>query len=87
MITIISAIDYATDHRVRVSDEYRSKVSRTKAMSLADGFTHIEIRQLRDGSRSWLVEGSPEIMTRANAIITGVNKVIAMTKALDEVDE
>lgn len=67
MITIVNAIDYATDHGVRVSEEYLSKVSRTKAVSLANTYIHVEIRQLGKGS---IVEAVNQITRETERLAT-----------------
>lgn len=82
MIKITDAIDYATDHGVRVSDDYMSKATRTKAVSLANTYFHIEIRQLGKGSKVWQVQDTPGVFNRATAIIEAVNQITELNKTL-----
>ncbi len=87
MLTINDAIDYATDHGVKVSDDYQSKVTGTRAMCLSDGFTQIEIRQWAKWSKRWEVEGIEGTFTRAQAITRAVDEVLKQTRALDKEEE
>lgn len=87
MITINDAIDYATDHGVRVSEEYQSKVTRTKAVSLANTYIHVEIRQLGKGSKVWQVQDTAGTFNRAGAIIEAVNQIIREMEKLAALDE
>ncbi|MEI9553718.1 hypothetical protein [Enterobacter hormaechei] len=87
MLTIINAIDYATDHGVRVSEEYLSKVTRSKAVSLANTYIHVEIRQMGKGSRAWQVQDTAGTFNRAGAIVEAVNQITRETERLATLDE
>lgn len=87
MITIKDAIDYATDHGVRVSGEYQSKVTRKKAVSLSNTYIHVEIRQLGKGSKVWQVQDTAGTFNRAGAIVETVNQIIRKMEKLAALDE
>lgn len=71
MLKVIDAIDYATDHNVRVTDDFIRKGSKLKAFYVLDGINQVMITQCHKGSRRYRVNG--EEYNRAQAIVTAVN--------------
>lgn len=71
MLKVIDAIDYATDHNVRVTDDFIRKGSKLKAFYVLDGVNQVMITQCHKGSHRYRVNG--EEYNRAQAIVTAVN--------------
>lgn len=71
MLKVIDAIDYATDHNVRVTDDFIRKGSKLKAFYVLDGINQVMITQCHKGSHRYRVNG--EEYTRARAIVVAVN--------------
>lgn len=81
MITIINAIDYATDHGVIVTDGERLRGSRINAFQVAKRPLHsLQVKQTEPGSRRWIVEGLAGSYSKAAAIVEAVNQIRAMDK-------
>lgn len=71
MLTISDAIDYATDHNSRVTDNFIRKGSKLKAFYVGDGIDQVMITQTHKGSKLYRVNG--ETHTKAQAIVAAVN--------------
>ena len=71
MLKVIDAIDYATDHNVRVTDDFIRKGAKLKAFYVLDGINQVMITQCHKGSRRYRLNG--EEYSRAQAIVTAVN--------------
>lgn len=71
MLKVIDAIDYATDHNVRVTDDFIRKGSKLKAFYVLDDINQVMITQCHKGSHRYRVNG--ETYTRARAIVVAVN--------------
>lgn len=73
MLKVIDAIDYATDHNVRVTDDFIRKGSKLKAFYVKDDINQVMITQCHKGSRRYRVNG--EEYNRAQAIVKAVNYI------------
>lgn len=81
MVTIINAIDYATDHEMIVTDGDRLKGTRINAFHVAKRPLYsLQVKQTEPGSRRWMVEGLAGSYSKAAAIVEAVNQIRSLDK-------